>query len=245
MKENFLCKINKKTIKLIIRFVLLVICVFAFISPVIFDGVSFLTRVVMFTGLSNSLLVFQYLLLIIFTFLKFDLRSKRIYIFRFIVTSCITLTFIVFGFVLTPASIATGEFDPFKVSSLFQHFIAPPLAIAEFLLLDPVKEKIKRIHSFHSLDVSLVYLVAIEIRGAVSNAPHIKAGGVDSRYPYFLLDPYFMGFWFEGGTLNIHLGIIPILVILIGLDLLLGFCLLEVKNKISSKFIWGNTANKN
>lgn len=230
-------RINESKTKLIIRCLIFLVCVFAFISPIVFDGASFLTRFVMYTGLSNSLLVIEYAILITFTFLKFDLNSKEIYIMRLVITSCIFLTFVVFGFILTPASLASGEYNPFTISSIFQHFITPPIAILEFILLDPNKEKKNKLLCLHSLDISIIYIVFIEIRGAINNFPHVRTGGVYSKYPYFLFDPYFMGYFFEGGELNVNFGVVPIIAVLIVINIFLGLILVVIKNKVHSRFI--------
>lgn len=230
--SNFINLINNRIVKLIIRIVILLISIFAFISPIILDGVSFLTRIVMYTGLSNTLLVILFAVLIVLTLLKRDLSSKAVYIFRLIVTSCIFLTFVVFGFILTPASISTGEYNPFTVSSIFQHFITPPIAILDFIFLDPCKERNSNLISLHSLDVSIIYLIFIEIRGALVTYPSLRTGGVYSKYPYFLFDPYFMGYLFEGGAINVHFGVIPIIIVLIIVNLLLGLLLNTIKNKV-------------
>lgn len=230
-------RINESKTKLIIRCLIFLVCVFAFISPIVFDGASFLTRFVMYTGLSNSLLVIEYAILITFAFLKFDLNSKEIYIMRLVITSCIFLTFVVFGFILTPASLASGEYNPFTISSIFQHFITPPIAILEFILLDPNKEKKNKLLCLHSLDISIIYIVFIEIRGAINNYPHVRTGGVYSKYPYFLFDPYFMGYFFEGGELNVNFGVVPIIAVLIVINIFLGLILVVIKNKVHSRFI--------
>ena len=140
-------KINSSYItKLLIRIIIFLVITFGFLSPIIFDHVSFATRYIMFTGLSNFIIVVEYFVLIILMLFKIDISRKSIYILRLISTGSILLTFMIFGFLLTPVALVTKEYNPFTLSSIMQHFVNPVLAILEFLLLDPSKEKIKKLY---------------------------------------------------------------------------------------------------
>ena len=230
-------KINSSfKVKLLIRIIILVIITFGFISPLIFDGVPFESRYIMFTGLSNFAITIEYLLLIILMILKVDTTKKGIYVIRLISTGSILLTFFVFGLLLTPVAVATKEYNPFTLTSFLQHFVNPILAVSEFLLLDPQKEKTKKVYSLAPLSLSIIYTICIEIRGLYINAPSLRTGGVHAKYPYFFFDPFFMGVWFEGGNLNVHYGVVPTITSLAILHLLICFILVISKNTIDKSY---------
>lgn len=221
--------------KLIIRIIIFIIVTFGFASSMIFDGAPFASRYIMFTGLSNFVITIEYLLLIILMFCKVDITKKGIYVIRLISTGGIFLTFLIFGLLLTPLAVATKEYDPFTFTSFLQHLLCPLLAILEFLLLDPQKEKMKKVYSFTPLSLSVIYTICIEIRGLLINEPSKRTGGVYAKYPYFFFDPYYMGVWFEGGDLNVCYGVVPTIFTLAIFHLLICFVLVISKNAIDSK----------
>ena len=222
---------------LIIRIIIFLIITFGFLSPIIFDGAPFASRYIMFTGLSNFVIVIEYLLLIILMIFKVDTTKKSVYVIKLISTGGIALTFFIFGLLLTPVALATGEYNPFTFSSILQHFVNPILAILEFLLLDPQKEKIKKVYSLTPLSLSIIYTICIEIRGILTNNPSIRTGGVNAKYPYFFFDPFYMGVWFEGGNLGVHYGVVPTIITLAIFHLLVCFVLLICKNAINKRII--------
>ena len=222
--------------KLILRIIIFLIITFGFISPLIFDGAPFASRYIMFTGLSNFVITIEYLLLIIFMLFKKDTTKKSIYTIRLISTGGILLTFFVFGLLLTPLALVTKEYNPFTLSSILQHFVNPILAILEFLLIDPQKEKVKKVYSFTPLSLSIIYTICIEIRGILINEPSVRTGGVHAKYPYFFFDPFYMGIFFEGGDLNVHYGVVPTIITLAIFHLLICFILLVIKNVVDKSY---------
>ncbi|MCQ2815086.1 MAG: hypothetical protein MJ227_02200 [Bacilli bacterium] len=231
-------KINSSfKIKTIIRIIVLFIVTFSFVSPIVIDGVPWQSRFIPFTGLSAFIIFLEYIFLVISTILKLDSNKKIILYIRLICTGAITLTFIIFGLMLTPIALATQEYNPFTVSSVFQHFVTPTISIVEFFLIDPTNFKIKKRSSFLVLLISIPYALIIEIRGAIIDYPHIRTGGPFSKYPYFFMDSYFMGWLFEGGNLGVNFGVIPILLLMVLLHIFLGYILVICKNAVSTKLL--------
>lgn len=204
-------------------------CILAFVL----SSAPWYSRLVMYTVLSNIIICFNYLLILFLRIRKYDLDKLWVQIIKFINVTCITLTFIIFALFLTPVMIATKQGNPIDKINFICHFVTPPLAIAQYLIFNR-KFDLKFKHVFTCLIIPILYLIFIEIRGPLVNYPHLELGGGLAKYPYFFFDPYFIGYFFEGGVKNIHFGIIPFIIVLISLMFGIGYLIYIIKRKINS-----------
>ena len=96
-----------------------------------------------------------------------DKRSNGLYIFKFIQTICITLTFLIYFFFLAPTS--GGHIHAYFTNyggSFCVHFVTPVLAIIDFFLFDYRYES-KKIHALYAILPPLCYVVYVVILGQV------------------------------------------------------------------------------
>lgn len=132
--------------------------------------------------------------------------SKAIHIFQQVFTVCITITGVIFCFVLVPGyyadkSSAPINFEPFSASSILLHMVVPVLAVFDFLMFTR-KVEFKYKDSLYALIPNFAYLAFAGI-GYAANWDF----GEGKNYPYFFLNygspagmfgfsdqmPYFMG----------------------------------------------------
>lgn len=147
------------------------------------------------------------------------------YIVKLVFTVAITLTGVVYCFLLVP----TMTEDPWCISSILTHVIVPLFAVVDFLVYDigfPYKYK----HSLWTLIPPLYYLVFAGI-GYIINLDF----GLGVNYPYFFLDwgaP--VGFFGISKELPHYIGMFYWLILMLGI--VLGFGILYIKiSKISNK----------
>jgi hypothetical protein len=155
------------------------------------------TTLLYFTIQSNMWIGLTCLLFVVFKLINKDLFKRWMYIMKFVFTVSITLTGIVFCFVLAP----TMSVGAWTTSNILTHVIVPVCSIAD-LFVDRGDFKYKHSHCMLSLLPPVYYLI-FAIVCYVSNVKF--AYGVN--YPYFFLNfgspagifgfsnemPYFMG----------------------------------------------------
>lgn len=145
---------------------------------------------------------------------------------KFAVTVAITLTCIVYNFVLYPSSLHTDDpTNPLRVCSLFTHIIVPILAIYDYFKYDH-KMKIKKTTFLWGLSTPLYYLpFAIICANLGANF------GDGQKFPYFFLD-YELNTWFElgGGKIGVFYWII-MLAIVVALISIVLLWLLNIRHK--------------
>ena len=154
-----------------------------------------------------------------------DYIKPWMYIVKLVFTVAITLTGVVYCFLLVP----TMTEDPWCISSILTHVIVPLFAVVDFLVYDigfPYKYK----HSLWTLIPPLYYLVFAGI-GYIINLDF----GLGVNYPYFFLDwgaP--VGFFGISKELPHYIGMFYWLILMLGI--VLGFGILYIKiSKISNK----------
>ena len=106
------------------------------------DGYShWYKRLFYFTAYSNLSLGFTFLIL--FFFVLFNKKINRtLALFRYVYTVCITITLLVFCFILVP--FATPSYHLNRFSSMLTHFFSPIFAIIDFFLFPndfPIEKK--------------------------------------------------------------------------------------------------------
>jgi hypothetical protein len=99
------------------------------------------------------------------------------------VTACITLTLIIYHFILVPTMFSTLEqtFDS-SWSGALVHYIVPLMTIADWLLFDK-KGLISRLDPLKWLIVPLAYFIFVLVR-----AQFATFSVMNSHYPYFFID---------------------------------------------------------
>lgn len=96
-----------------------------------------------------------------------DVRSRKGYIFKYVMTAAITLTFVVYMAILAPASEYgfIGAYLNNHGGSLAHHIISPVLAVSDFLSFDK-DFKLKKRHCLAAAAFPILYVVYIVIIAA-------------------------------------------------------------------------------
>ena len=148
------------------------------------DGYSiWWRRLLYFTGQSNIWIGTNTLVLLVLPLLrlkKHERWKKRLYIFKYVFTASITMTGIVFCFLLAP--FADASYHPWSLSGYLTHVISPILAPIDFFV-DEYRVPLKVKHVFATELPPLVYFSTASVLGIL----HVDFGrGV--FYPYFFLN---------------------------------------------------------
>jgi hypothetical protein len=150
-----------------------------------------------------------------------------VYALKFIFTVAITLTGLVFNFILYPASIfSTHPLNPLSTANFFTHIFVPILSLVDFFAFD-YKLKITKKTFLLGLITPLIYFIFVMFCTKVG----IRFNG-NLFVPYFFLD-YKANSWFQIGDGKIgvfYWVIIQILIVLLISSVLLFF-LKKRKNK--------------
>lgn len=190
----------KKSIRLFLKLLLVCTSLFGVLFSCVFavkDGYSHWSRrLLYFTAQSNIWIGLTALALLV---LRKKSARERAYLFRYVFTVSITITGIVFCFLLAP--FADESYHVWSTQSLFTHVFSPLLAIADFFA-DPTPFPLSKRHIFYTVIPPLLYF---------SVASFLEAFQVDFGrgvyYPYFFLNfrspagifgfsstpPFFMG----------------------------------------------------
>lgn len=173
-----------------------------------------------FTNLSN---IFITIVLIVFLVkdLLYLLRKKELvysnmlYIIKFMATISITLTFLVFMFLLAPTfpgGIISAYLDG-KAGSLCVHFITPLLAILDFIFFDDLY-KPKKVHSLYAIVPPLVYTLFVVIAGSLG----LRWGTMMAPYNFMNYGAKTRWFGFDlsiMGAESLGIGVFYMIVILV------------------------------
>ena len=163
---------------------------------------------------------------LLFIFSKKEIPSI-LYSLKFIFTVAITLTGLVFNFILYPASIfSTHPLNPLSTANFFTHIFVPILSLIDFFAFD-YKLKITKKTFLLGLITPLVYFAFVMFCTKVG----IRFSG-NNFVPYFFLD-YKINSWFQIGNGKIgvfYWVIIQVLIVLLISSVLLFF-MKKRKNK--------------
>lgn len=163
---------------------------------------------------------------LLFIFSKKEIPSI-LYSLKFIFTVAITLTGLVFNFILYPASIfSTHPLNPLSTANFFTHIFVPILSLIDFFAFD-YKLKITKKTFLLGLITPLIYFIFVMFCTKVG----IRFSG-NLFVPYFFLD-YKVNSWFQIGNGKIgvfYWVIIQVLIVLLISSVLLFF-LKKRKNK--------------
>ena len=149
------------------------------------DGYSHWSkRLLYFTGLSNVWIGICVLIILIAPFIKAlntDFAKDMLYVLRYILTVSITVTGIVYCFILAPFS-EEGEFNPWTLSNVLTHVVAPLLTLVDFFI-DEYKLRLTKEHIAFTAIPPLMYFVF----SSILNLLGVDFGRGDD-YPYFFLN---------------------------------------------------------
>jgi hypothetical protein len=180
---------------------------------------------VMFTVQSNILVLVYFFLAV----LPVSKESRGFQILHLAALSAIIMTFLIFGCLLTPLSLASGAYDPFRLRSVLAHFVMPAAMFLDALFFSEPILSLKKKDTWYGLVFPVLYYSTMMVRGCfrTGSAPF----GGDARYPYFFMDPSLAGWWFEGGEMNIHFGVFPFFFVLLLLSILVSFLAMHLLKK--------------
>ena len=149
------------------------------------DGYSHWSkRLLYFTGLSNIWIGICVLIILIAPFIKAlntDFAKDMLYALRYIFTVSITVTGIVYCFILAPFA-EEGEFNPWTLSNVLTHIVAPLLTLVDFFI-DEYKLRLTKEHIAFTAIPPLMYFVF----SSILNLLGVDFGRGDD-YPYFFLN---------------------------------------------------------
>ena len=149
------------------------------------DGYSHWSkRLLYFTGLSNIWIGICVLIILIAPFIKAlntDFAKDMLYALRYIFTVSITVTGIVYCFILAPFA-EEGEFNPWTLSNVLTHVVAPLLTLVDFFI-DENKLRLTKEHIAFTAIPPLMYFVF----SSILNLLGVDFGRGDD-YPYFFLN---------------------------------------------------------
>ena len=227
---------RKKTITMLI---LKLLCVILFPLSYIIDP-EFSGEITFFTVQSNLFVLVMMIIFSIYDILKlqgkFITTPNYLYKIKLVSTTAISLTFIIFGIVLTPILIRDGRPDVvLSYSSIVMHQFIPLVAIVDWIL-DEHEEQISFYFTPISVSFPLYYFIFTLIASNCGVTYPSYANGVAFRdnVPYFFLDYEKYG-WFRIDGYN--LGVAYWLVIITLGVLLMSFLLILIKNL---QFIYKN-----
>jgi hypothetical protein len=180
-----------------------------------------------YTIQSNIEIAIICLVSLLFIFSKKEIPSI-VYTLKFIFIVAITLTGLVFNFILYPQALAYNfDLEPFAIYNFFTHIFVPILSLVDFFAFD-YKLKITKKTFLLGLITPLIYFIFVMFCTKVG----IRFNG-NLFVPYFFLD-YKANSWFQIGNGKIgvfYWVIIQILIVLLISSVLLFFLKKRKKNK--------------
>lgn len=183
--------LKKEILFLIFRMLIIAISLIGIFAP---TQNSFLGQFWFFSLQTNLFVVIMMTIMVVSQILNiFNIELKFISrkLFKFLriaTTFFISITAIIYCFLLAPVAIMTNSPLVAQVSyrDIFLHVLVPVLSIIEYYMLSQ-KYKLKLVHAFLFLIYPLLYMLSSFIRAGVSQTTF--PGG--SLYPYFFIDPTF------------------------------------------------------
>ncbi|MCR5331880.1 MAG: Pr6Pr family membrane protein [Lachnospiraceae bacterium] len=151
--------------------------------------------------------------------------GKVWYTVKFVGTVSITLTGVVFGFVLAP-TLGAGAWN---IQNTLTHLVVPVVAVADFFMISGIA-RIKRINALYVIIPPIIYAIYAGI-GYVNNWQFME--GIN--YPYFFLNwgskAGAFGFTNELPFMGTAWWILALLIFLIAV----GFCYLAIADRIAKR----------
>ncbi len=116
--------------------------------------------------------------------------SRWFNFFRLLTTFFITITGVVYMFVLAPVSIVVNKLSPalvFNFTNLFLHLFVPTISIVSYVLFAK-HGLVKYRDAFYFLIYPLLYLLLVNVRVWLGGGNTLLN---NDKYPYFFIDPTF------------------------------------------------------
>lgn len=226
---------NKKTI---IMLILRAICLIIFPLSYVFDP-KYSGEITFFTVQSNILVLLVMIILSIFDILKLSGKFIEIPTFvkrlQLVSTTSISLTFIVFGIILTPVLIIDDlQRVVLSYSSIVMHQIIPIVALLDWILDEP-DDKISFGYTPIALCFPLYYFIFTLVVShlGVTYPTYENGVKIEGKFPYFFLD-YETNGWFEitpAESFNDYkIGVFYWLVLILIILSIMSFLLILLKN---------------
>lgn len=177
-----------------------------------------------------------YVLIISIIFLIYKILKKQIpnylFIIKFICTVGITITFLVFTFLLIPQMFGGYNSYLLSLGNITVHFLSPILTVISFIIYDKIK--IKKHTYLYGTIMPLLYCISIIILTSIITVPLFgDFKGVENRFPYFFMD-YETNGWFLIGDSIWKLGFFYWIIIIFGITIIISNIYLKLcdyKNK--------------
>ena len=141
-----------------------------------------------FTYLSNLFVFIYFIINIIYSlaYIKNNSYKNIISVFPKVkgaVTMCISITFLVYHFVLSNNNFAMSEpYRCYNISNMLVHYIVPMMSMIDFIIFDK-KGVYKKSDPLMWIFIPVFYFIFSIIRGTLG-----KPFSDGSRYPYFFID---------------------------------------------------------
>ena len=180
-----------------------------------------------YTIQSNIEIAIISLICVLFLLRKNAQIPQVVYALKFIFTVAITLTGLVFNFILYPASIfSTHPLNPLSTANFFTHIFVPILSLVDFFAFD-YKLKITKKTFLLGLITPLIYFIFVMFCTKVG----IRFNG-NLFVPYFFLD-YKANSWFQigNGKIGVFYWVIIQAIIVLIISFILTFFMKKRKNK--------------
>jgi len=103
---------------------------------------------------------------------------------KYSVTMCITLTFLVYHFLLNPVWASSQEWSAATIGNYIVHYIIPVMTIIDFLIFDRQKISLRWYAPFIWMIIPVTYFVFILLRAPLLG----NIGPTASPYPYPFID---------------------------------------------------------
>ncbi|WP_297277470.1 Pr6Pr family membrane protein [uncultured Brachyspira sp.] len=171
---------TKNNFSILYKFLIIIIGTFAVFLGLFYNNNNFqfdIETLYYFTYQSNILVIIYFLIDIINI-----IKNKKTFYPRFkgAVTMSITVTFLVYHFLLSPTSGDLNGLD--YVRNLMVHYIAPIMTILDYIIFD-IKGIYKIIDPLLWLLIPIIYFAFILIKAKIG-----KPFSDGSYYPYFFVD---------------------------------------------------------
>ncbi len=189
-------------INIIITILVIIASIFMFVGIKFMPGntlleVSKIGMLKFYTIDSNILMAAASFIFVIYEIklLKKQIKEipKKIYIFKFVATSAITLTFLITAIFLAPQY---GFYAMYNNNNLFLHLIVPVLSIITYILYEHHQNKYK--YALYGIIPMFIYSIYYSSRILI----HLNDGGLTFKYDFY-------GF-LQGNLNNIYI-VIPVI----------------------------------
>lgn len=193
----------KEKISIYLKFVNIFLIILGIISQSYFHQSLFTNSFLSFTVQSNILVILtSFLSLLVRTLLDKN-HNKRVFrfveILELISAVAISLTFIIFNFLLAPGLVYKGNIEYiFSFQSIVLHFISPLLNVIPFLFLEKRYYHFK--DSFFGVTFPFYYIFFVFF----CNFMHVKFNKAytnEKYFPYFFMNYYDNGFFKVGNSI--------------------------------------------